>query len=178
MPVPGEEEIRGSIEASYRAGRDSDASAECEVPLVLQAAEMVYRAKDYIGAAVVLAEGEPYHVLPMLQLAGQGIELGLKACLASVGITPQRGHDLLGLYDLVRERGFRLDARQYAMVVHVHHYYYSDFATGTKFKTRYPTDRSERLGGAIPDVAILTEAVYSLCEQAQHRSSPHEPESP
>jgi hypothetical protein len=44
-------------------------------------------------------------------------------------------------------------------------------ATGTKYKTRYPANRDERLGGAVPNNSIFTSIVDALLIQAKEREN-------
>jgi hypothetical protein len=161
--------IRKAIERIYQFYESANQGRE--VPLRLQARPMTHFAQDYIAAAAVVSEHSPQRVLPMLQLTGHAVEVSLKACLASAGVHPPTGHDLLELYGQAHELGFELDAPAYAAIVHLQHFYFRDLATGTKFKSRYPTKRTETLGGSVPDNSVYTAIVSSLCEQAYQRGA-------
>jgi len=136
---------------------------------------MASRAKEYISAASLLDAEAPQHILPRFQLTGLAVELSLKACLASVGFSPPRGHDghdLCKLYDLVQAQGFELNEElQYAAIVHLQHLYYQDLGTGAKYKVRYPPDRSESMGGALPQASTFVSVVNTLLNQACSKGS-------
>ena len=158
------DEIRNRIAELYA----SAGTSANEVPLTIQALELISFAANYVAAAGLL-QTAPQHWLPMLQLTGQSVELALKACLAASNVAPSRGHDLLDLYAQAQSRGYALEASKYAAVVHLHHFYYQDLATNTKFKSRYPATQSERLGGAVPPHPTFSAIVSSLAEQANKR---------
>lgn len=143
-----------------------------DIPLPLQAQQYAHRASEYIGAASVLEAHGPSHWLATAQLTGQAVELSLKACLASASIAPPRGrdgHDLVNLCKKVQEAGFALSDPDFAAVVHLHHQYFRDLATGTKFKSRYPSGRNERLGGAMPTNSTFSAFVRNLLGQAAQK---------
>ena len=93
----------------------------------------------------------------------------MKACIASIGAKPPICHDLVKLYKDIEKHGFHLDDRSQALIVHLNHYYYKDLGTGTKFKLRYPTETSERSGGAIPPHSDMEVISNTLIEQAASR---------
>jgi hypothetical protein len=140
-----------------------------DVPLKLQARQLGYFARDYIGAASILERHTPQHWLPILQLTGQAIELSLKACLASANSVPTLGHDLIDLYRRAASLGFELDAPKFAAIVHLQHLYFKDLATGTKYKARYPTKQDEGLGGSVPTNSTFTSVVDALLDQAKRK---------
>jgi HEPN domain-containing protein len=156
-------EIQNKLQHIYEASAES----AVELPLPLQAMEWKCFAESYAKAAKLIAETSPGLWLQRLQLAGQSIELALKACLSASGIQPPNEHNLVKLYCLVSDRGFELNEFEQACIVHLEHFYHQDLATRTKFKARYPTTHSERLGGAVPDNSVFEAIVRSLCEQAE-----------
>ena len=100
--------------------------------------------------------------MPVLQLTGHAVELSLKAFLASRGIEPPHGHDLLALYKQVEGENCKLEKPTIAALVHLCHHYFRDLSTGTTFKMRYPTKTDERVGGAVPENAVYTSLVESI----------------
>lgn len=142
-----------------------------DLPLTLQAMELGFRARDYVAAAAILERGGPFHWLPILQLTGQAVELSLKACLASALVAPPVGHDLVDLLRQAQTHGFDVDSPMCAAIVHLQHFYFRDLATGTKYKTRYPAKRTERLGGAVPSNSTFTAIVEALLDQATKRGA-------
>jgi HEPN domain-containing protein len=158
------DDIQERIEALY-AGSEGPA---VEVPLGLQAVEFVYFARDYIDAAGLL-EATPQYWLPRVQLTGQAVELALKGCLASANVAPPNDHDLAKLYREIEREGFSLEAPMFAAIVHLQHFYFEDLATKTKYKSRYPTRQTERLGGAVPRHAMFVSIVESLAQQVTTR---------
>ena len=83
-------------------------------------------------------------------MTGQAVESALKACLTSAQTEPPKHHNLVQLYDLASKHGFTLGDPDLAAIVHLRHFYFRDVATGTRYKTRYPTEQMEQLGGAVP----------------------------
>ena len=148
---------------------DRSSTAITEVPLGLQAHHFEYLARSYVGAASVVERHAPHHWLPIVQLTGQAVELSLKACLASAGVTPPASHDLVDLYHHAATLGFHLDARMFAVIVHLQHMYFEDLGTGKKFKSRYPAKRNERLGGSLSNNSEFTSIVDALLDQAKQR---------
>ena len=82
---------------------------------------------------------------------------------------PLRTHDLVKLYKVIEEKGFRLDTRSQAMIVHLNHHYCQDLGTKTRLKVRYPTEKSESKGGAIPLHSDMVAISDALIEQAANR---------
>jgi HEPN domain-containing protein len=160
------EKIVKQISALY----EQFAEPAIEVPLAIQARELMFRARDYIAAASIVEREGMHHWLPMLQLTGHAVELSLKACLASANIIFPVGHDLVGLCRHVQGHGFKLDSPMCAAIVHLQHFYFEDLATGTRYKARYPSKLTERLGGAVPSNSTFTTIVSALLDQAARRA--------
>lgn len=159
------DEILQRVERLYQ----QKAPTQVDVPLALQARVLGYFAKDYIAAASVLDREGSQRWLPIMQLTGHAVELSLKSCLASADVSPPHGHDLIALYRTAETLGFELDNRDFAAVVHLHHFYFQDLSTATKFKARYPARQSEHLGGAVPSNSTFTSIVDKLLHQAEQR---------
>jgi len=158
--------IQQQIAALYRSREEEQVS----VPLSLQAPQWGHFAKDYIAAASIIDEKATNLWLPRLQVTGHALESALKASLAATGVLPPSTHDLVHLYELAGEKGFRLSESDQAMIVHLSHFYFEDVATGTRYKARFPTSTTEHLGGSVPLHATFQAIVTSLLEQARHRS--------
>jgi|GEM_PF-6392235 len=144
-----------------------------ELPLPLRVKEFISFAKEYSAAATLIAEKAPQLMLARLQMTGQSVELALKACLAARGIEPPLDHDLVKLCESASSNGYCLSDFELAAVVHLSHFYHRDLETSTKFKLRYPTKRTERLGGAIPDkpLSLLLSVHYASKQSRSSRSS-------
>ncbi len=140
------------------------------VPKEMQALHWVYIAVEFLIAASILDKKGPHFTNPKLQLTGHAIECSMKACIASVGTKPPNKHDLVQLYKVIDKHGFHLDDRLQTMIVHLNHHYYQDLGTGSKFKLRYPTETSERSGGAIPNHSDMIAISNTLLEQAASRA--------
>ncbi|MEN6424723.1 MAG: HEPN domain-containing protein [Phycisphaerales bacterium] len=140
-------------ETQYRIKEAYQYISEPALPLPreMQAIDWWYIAVEYLMGASILDKKEPHFTGPRLQLTGHAIECSMKACFASVGANPPNTHDLVRLYTLVDKHGFHLENRLQAMLVHLNCHYYQDLGTGSKYKLRYPTETSERSGGAIPN---------------------------
>jgi hypothetical protein len=160
-------EIQRKLQQIYKASADTTV----RVPLVLQAMEWKYFAEDYAKAAKLVAATSPELWLQRLLLTGYSIELALKACLLASGVQPPKEHSLVKLYCLVSDKGFELSELEQACIVHLEHFYNTDLATQTKYKARYPTTHSERLGGAVPDHSVFEAIVRSLCDKAEKISA-------
>ena len=159
-------ELQTRISALY-SPRDQEYP---HVPVVVRTAIWVSFAQRYSEAAKVMSEASPMLWVPALQLAGQAVELALKACLCASKIEPPHKHDLVELYGQVHDTGIVASEFQQACIAHLSHFYFRDFATGTQFKSRYPTSRAEYLGGAVPEQKHFTSLVEDLCRQAQARA--------
>lgn len=156
-------DIQGEIQKLYKRVREP----AYELPLPLRVTQLVSFAKEYSAAATLIAEKAPQLILPRLQMTGQSVELALKACLAARGTEPPFDHDLVKLCDLASNCGFPLSDFELAAIVHLAHFYHRDLETGTRSKLRYPTKRTEKLGGAIPDNSAFANLIHSLCQQAK-----------
>jgi len=122
-----------------------------------------------MACASLIDEALPACWLPRLQLTGHAREAALKGCLAAAEISPPETHDLVQLYDVAAEHGYRLSEADLAALVHAGHFYYQDLSTGTKFKARYPTTSTESVGGAVPPNSIFQSIARLLVEQARKR---------
>jgi len=157
--------LQGRIAATYQAIENH----RIAIPATLQVEEWISFAREYIAAATLIAEKSPHLMLPRLQMTGQATESSLKACLVAARVESPNHHDLVRLYELTEEHGFHLDQFSMAALVHLGHFYFKDVATGTKFKIRYPTEKTERLGGAMPENSKFVCIIQNLCEQAIKR---------
>jgi hypothetical protein len=164
--MSGIQRLQQKIEKTYR----STEGPKIDVPPALQVMHWISFATDYIAAASLIDEQAPQRWLPRLQMAGQAVESALKACLVSAHREPPNHHNLAQLYELASEHGFTLDDPDLAAIVHLGHFYFQDVATGTRYKTRYPTEQTERLGGAVPYNSVYVSIVRSLIKQAAERS--------
>jgi HEPN domain-containing protein len=144
---------------------------DVDIPLPIRSQLFRTFARNYASAARIVSENTPGLWLVSLQLAGQSVELALKACISASGAQPPKHHQLVELYCVAAHQGFEISEREQALVVHLEHFYSRDLATETRFKTRYPTDRDEALGGAVPDNSDLFRIVESLCNQAENRNA-------
>lgn len=160
-------EIQQQLKENYAAKGPAGIDLPCPIK------SQLFRsfACSYSAAAKLLSEGNPGLWLVSLQLAGQSVELALKACIWVAGVQPPKHHQLIELYCLAADYGFEISEREQALVVHLEHFYSRDLATETRFKARYPTDRDEALGGAVPESADLSRIVESLCKQAENRDA-------
>ena len=140
--------------------------AQIDVPLAVQANQLVSFAKQYITAASIVDKEAPQLILPIIQLTGHAVELSLKACLASKNVDPRKEHKLTNLFRKAQELGFELSESEFAAIVRLQHFYYRDLKTGTDYKARYPTIRDEPLGGSLPPNSTFTSIVNSLIKQA------------
>ncbi len=139
------------------------------IPKELQAYELAHIAIEFLAAASILEKKRHHLINPQLQLTGHAIECSMKACIASVSAKPSNSHDLVKLYKIIENNGFRLEDRLQAMIVHLNHSYYQDLRTGTKFKLRYPTETSENSGGTYPLHSDMVAIINSLIDQAARR---------
>lgn len=167
------EQIQRQIKKLYQAGK---VEPVVNLPPTLQVRQWARFAEEYIAAASIVENEARQHWLPVLQMTGQAIESSLKACLVAAGTHPAPPtHDLVKLYRLAEELGFELDDSDKAALVHLQHFYVKDLATSTKYKARYPTEKSEKLGGSVPKNATFASIIDSLIEQAKQRIDGNEP---
>jgi len=164
------EQIQGKIKKLYKAGE--------VLPVVdfspkQQVMEWALFAKGYIEAASIVEKEAPQHWLQVLQLTGQAIESSLKACLVAASAPIPRSHDLVKLYKLAAELGFRLDDSGKAALAHLNHFYFKSLATDTPLSTRYPTDTP--VWGSVPRNATFVSINHLLIEQAEKRIDGDEP---
>ena len=139
------------------------------IPLTIQFSQWASFAKEYIAAASIVEKEAPQHFLPVLQMTGQAIESCLKACLLATNEWPPNEHDLVKLYKLAADLGFQLPDSDIAAIIHLQHFYFQDLATGTRYKARYPTNKSEPLGGSVPRNATFVSIIHSLIGQAEQK---------
>jgi HEPN domain-containing protein len=166
-PVNKIREIQQQLKETYAA----QGPGGTDLPLPIKSQLLRTFACSYSAAAKLVSESTPGLWLVSLQLAGQSVELALKACISVAGAQPPKHHQLVDLYCLAADHGFEISEREQALVVHLEHFYFRDLATETRFKARYPTDRDEALGGAVPDNSDLCRIVESLCKQAENRDA-------
>jgi hypothetical protein len=140
------------------------------VPTALQVVQWVSFAEEYISAASIVDKEAPHYVLPRLQMTGQAIESALKACLVAAHVDTPNSHDIVQPYELASKHGFHLGDLDLAAIVHLGHFYFQDLATSTRYKIRYPTVETERLGGAVPTNSTFVSIIQSLSEQATARN--------
>ena len=131
----------------------------------VQAGSLGARSRTYIRAAAVLERDGFLHYLPSSQLLGHAVELALKACLAAAGLEPPHGHSLIELYRAAEEKEYNLEDWEFAAVVHLHHIYFQDLSTQTKYKARYPTKQNEHVGGVSPKTEVYEDIVEILLKQ-------------
>ena len=159
-------QIQKKIASLYQA---IEVDPMVSVPPKQQVKEWAWFAKDYIAAASIVKREAPQHILPVLQMTGQAMECSLKACLVAANTEPPTQHDPVALYELAADLGFQLADPDIAAIVHLQHFYFQDLATGTKYKSRYPTNRIERVGGSVPSNATFVSIIHSLIEQAEQK---------
>ncbi|MCP4373277.1 MAG: HEPN domain-containing protein [Deltaproteobacteria bacterium] len=104
-----------------------------------------------------------------LHLIGQSIELALKAYILSCGEKPKEIHDIVKLAVKAEQLDFVLKQIEASSIVLLNHYFFRDLSTQTKFKTRYPTDRTEMVDGPIPDIKVVKGLVESLISKANKK---------
>jgi len=159
-------QIQSKIKKLYQS---REVQPVMNVPPVLQVRQWVSFAKEYIAAASIVENKAPQYYLLILQMTGHAIECSLKACLTAAGEPPPAKHDLINLYQHVEKHGFQLDDPNKAAIVHLHHFYFQDLATETKYKARFPTENLEQLGGSVPSNATFVSIIHSLIKQAEQK---------
>lgn len=147
-----------------------------EQPLVrvsrsIQSRQWLSLAQQFLAAATIVEREGPQHWRVVVQNTGHSLECAFKACFLAKDTEPRRGHSLVELYRAIDKLGFHLEKAQFTAIVHLHHHYFQALDTGTKFKARYPTGKSERLGGVVPETSIYKAIVASLAEQVSKAGS-------
>ena len=150
------------IESLYQLPEENNIS---NVPDNIRSHEWLHVAKEFLSSAEIIEREAPQNWRSTVQNTGHAIECLFKSCLLSRGVKPPFGHDLIELYRAISNQGFQLEEAQIAMIVHLNHHYYRDLDTNTKYKARYPTSNSERLGGVVPEVYRYNEVLESLIRQ-------------
>ena len=155
------------IEKKITAFYDSnDNQPSINIPLPLQVGRWISFSKNYLSAAEVVEKEMLQCWLPIRQLLGQSIELSLKACILAVNKNPSHSHNLIELLRICEKNGFKLENSDIAAIVHLNHFYFRDLSSETKFKSRYPAENNEQLGGVVPNVETYATIVKVLHKQA------------
>ncbi|MES9828416.1 MAG: HEPN domain-containing protein [Candidatus Thiodiazotropha sp.] len=140
-----------------------------DVPFSLQFEAWMSFSKSYLSAAAVVENEKPQNWLPIRQLLGQSIELALKACIFAEKETPGHGHNLIELIRICDRKGYKFKSFDIAAIIHLNHFYFKDLSTESKFKSRYPTNNNEALGGVVPEVKKYASIVDALQKQAEQK---------
>jgi hypothetical protein len=137
-----------------------------KVPRYLQVQQWIHFSEQYLAAAEYLSTRSVPLFGPWFQLVGHAMECSLKAYLRAVRVDFGKGHDLVRITDLALKNGLKVHEHDVAMIVHVNHMYSSDLRSGTRFKSRYPNDRTEYTGASVPSQERLTAIVNVVTRQA------------
>lgn len=125
---------------------------------------------DFIQAAGLIDRGYDLW-LPRVLLLGHAVECMLKSCILLDGNQPKSTHDLLLLCEGICAASYEISDAHIAFVAHLQHTYYRDFLTGTRFKCRYPTDKSEAVSGVLPSTESFAEILDCLRKQLLGRAT-------
>ncbi len=142
-------------------------SVEATLPMLVE--EWMSFSQSYLSSAETVEKDKPQNWLPIRQLVGQSVELALKACILSTNETPRHGHNLIEFMRICYDKGFEIEDPEIAAIIHLNHFYFKDIFTESKFKSRYPTNSNEALGGVVPEVKTYANIVNSLYEQAKQQ---------
>ena len=137
-----------------------------EVSRQFKAVDFFVFSKSFLSAAEVIEREAKHLFVQRLHLSAQSIELALKAAILSCNVEPKETHDLVKLASKLELLGFSMKQIEISSIVLLNHYFYQDLSTATKFKTRYPTEKQENLGGPVPDFQTIKELFNSLVAQA------------
>ncbi len=159
-----------SLEARLKASYASLPGPTRQVPRYLQVLQWTYFAEQYLAAAEHLSTLTVPLLDPWFQLVGHALECSLKAYLAAVGTKFGKEHDLVRLTDLARNSGLNIHEHDIAMLLHVNHAYSRDLRSGSRFKSRYPTEEMEHRGGSVPSQERLASIVSHTCSQASNEN--------
>lgn len=122
--------------------------------------------EEYLFAAACLRSQDSLCIRACLQVSGHAIECALKACLASTGRPVPGTHDLVSLCGQVEMAGFHVTEMQALALFQLSLHYFRDVGTGTKFKSRYPMEKSESSETPIPVHSAVSQLVESLLHQS------------
>jgi len=161
------EQIQRQIEKIYQTEKQTMEMVDIPPEIVVN--QWVSFAEEYIAAASIVEKADSQHYLAILQMTGQAMESSLKACLLAADKKLPKHHDLVELCKLAVKLDFQLSEHDIAAIMHLHHFYFKDWASGTMYKARYPISKIESLGGVVPSNATFASIIHSLIEQARHR---------
>jgi len=125
---------------------------------------------NYLSAAIVLEKEAPQYWLPVRQMLGQSLELALKTYIKSIDSDPSHSHNLVNLLRNCAELGYDFKDPEIAAVVHLNHFYFKDLSTDTKFKSRYPAESKEALGGVVPEASVYQAIIEKLLRGAKNNT--------
>ena len=166
-----------SLEAQLKTLYASLPGPTRRVPRYMQVLQWIHYAEQYRSAAEHLSTRTVPLFDPWFQLVGHSLECCIKAYLVAVGIKVVNEHDLVRLADLARSSSLDIHDHDIAMLVHVNHVYSRDLRSGTRFKSRYPTEKMEHTGSSVPSQERLTSIVSHVCARASSenelRNAPH-----
>jgi HEPN domain-containing protein len=120
MNIEKLEEIERKISQIYMNRGDEDLQ---KIELPMQAVTLVRYSEHYLAAAKAI-EDNHILILPYLQMAGQSIELLLKACLAGLNEKPPHEHDLIKLSKRCVNSGYCISESDIAWIVHLNQHFY------------------------------------------------------
>lgn len=127
------------------------------------------KSKEFLSASIILKNESLKLSQPYLHLQAQSVELALKGYLLACGEEPNKIHDLVKLTSKAEAVGLKLDQLEASSIVLLNHYFYQDLITETKFKSRYPSELQETVGGPIPDVETIVGFYESISLQAKEK---------
>ncbi|MCL6415315.1 HEPN domain-containing protein [Aestuariirhabdus sp. Z084] len=127
------------------------------------------KSKEFLAASKILKNNYIELSQPYLHLLAQSVELAIKGYMISCGEEPKKIHDLVKLTSKAEDLGLKLEQKEASSIVLLNHYFFQDLITETKFKTRYPTEFQEAIGGPVPDHNIVEGFYESISLQAKRR---------
>ena len=136
------------------------------LPAALQVQEWASFATEYLLAAAALETHGPQVLRSRMQLSGHAVECALKGYILASGESEGRSHDLVGLCERAEQLGCHVTELQAQSLLQLSLHYSLDLGTGTKYKSRYPTPKSELSRMPIPFQRKIDELVGSVCTQA------------
>lgn len=160
-----DEEVKRRYEADGSATSLKPVGSKDEM-----AKEFASLSVHYCDAAAAVLNAIPTAFLPYSQLAGQAVELAIKSVIHQLGKWDEgkhKTHNLVKLLEVLEKNGVDIDDGDVAIVCHLSHVFAKDLVSGTSYKTRYPTDREENLGGVLVLPDRLRLVVNRLLENRQ-----------
>lgn len=156
------ERIFQEVSSLYESGLQVET---VNLPKIMEVPFWIVMSRDYLKVASLLCEDLHSYFLPYAQNVGLSLELALKAFILSCEQNIPFTHDLINLCKKCEEYGFGFEDRDIAAISHLHHFYFKNLITATKFNSRYPGSS----GGSIGNYSDYESIINHILMEAQKK---------